>query len=409
MRVVERHLIKYSNKYWKEIDELAFKSKNLYNLANYYCRQRFFETGSSLSLTDLYHVTKSSDAYLALPTKVSKQIIKRVTSTWRGYFQGHKEWRKSPEKFFAEPKIPKYKDKQKGRNVVIYSHESVYKQSLKRGICHLSMSNIQIPTKIPKVVEVRIVPATACYFVEIVYEKPEQQSVNSNYIAGVDLGIDRLVALSTNKPGVRPLLINGKPLKSVNQHYNKLKAKSQSDLTGQCRTTKKIKYFTYYRNRFVDNYLHQTSRIVVDYLVEHNIKTLVIGKNENWKQRVNIGKRNNQQFTQIPHSKLVKQLTYKCQLVGIEVIETEESYTSKTSALDLETPCKHETYKGRRVHRGLFKSSCGQVINADVNGSLQIIRKYFPEAFTVEGIVCCAVQPLLVNPVRKTKQRFSTV
>ncbi len=91
------------------------------------------------------------------------------------------------------------------------------------------------------------------------------------------------------------------------------------------------------------------------------------------------------------------------------MIETEESYTSKTSALDLEKPCKHETYQGKRVKRGLFKSSNGKVINADVNGSLQIIRKYFPEAFTVEGIVSCAVQPLLVNPVRTTKQRFSTV
>ncbi|NEO48893.1 MAG: IS200/IS605 family element transposase accessory protein TnpB [Moorea sp. SIO4A3] len=409
MRVVERHIVKPSNQYWKEIDELAFKSKNLYNLANYHCRQRFFEAGSSLSLTALYHATKSSDAYRALPTKVSKQIIKRVTSTWRGYFQGYKEWRKYPDKFFAEPKIPKYKDKQKGRNVVIYSHESVYKSALKQGICHLSMSNIQMPTKVQKVVEVRIVPATACYFIEIVYEQPLQQSVNSNYIAGVDLGIDRLVALSTNKPGVRPMLINGKPLKSVNQHYNKLKAKYQSNLTCQRRTSKKIESLTYYRNRFVDNYLHQTSRRIVDYLIEHNIKTLVIGKNDNWKQKVNIGKRNNQQFTQIPHSKLVQQLTYKCQLVGIEVIETEESYTSITSALDLENPCQHETYKGRRVKRGLFKSSSGQVINADVNGSLQIIRKYFPEAFTVEEIVSCAVQPLLVNPVRKTKQQFSTV
>ena len=99
MRVVERHIIKSSNKYWKEIDELAFKSKNLYNLANYHCRQRFFETGKSLSLTDLYHATKSSDAYLALPTKVSQQIIKRVTSNLRGYFQGHKEWQKYPDKF----------------------------------------------------------------------------------------------------------------------------------------------------------------------------------------------------------------------------------------------------------------------------------------------------------------------
>ncbi len=401
MRLVDRHIINRTHNFWRVCDQLAFKSKNLYNLANYYCRQHFFQWGKSLDLTKLYHATKNSDAYLALPTKVSKQIIKCLTASWRGYFQALKEWSKHPKKFHAQPKIPKYKDKSKGRNVVIYSKESVYKAPLKDGICHLSMSDIKIPVVVESVVEVRIVPATGCYVIEVVYEKTEQQRIESTYIAGIDLGIDRLVALSTNKPGVKPLLINGKPLKSVNQLYNKRKAKYQSHLKGNRKTSHKIEALSYHRNRFVENYLHNTSFLVVEYLTTNNIGTVVIGKNDNWKQSANIGKKNNQNFTQIPHDKLVKQITYKCQLAGIKVIETEESYTSKTSALDLEQPIKHETYRGKRVKRGLFLSGTGKVINADINGSLQIIRKKFPGAFTGEGIVSCAVQPVLVNPISR--------
>ncbi|GGA35905.1 RNA-guided endonuclease TnpB family protein [Okeania sp. KiyG1] len=401
MKVVDRHIIRRTHNFWQVCDELAFKSKNLYNLANYHCRQHFFCTGKSLSLTKLYHATKDSDAYRALPTKVSKQIIKCLVATWRGYFQAIKEWLKYPGKFLGKPKIPKYKNKTQGRNVVIYSKESVYKAPLKDGICHLSMSDIKIPVVVDTVIEVRIVPATACYIIEVVYEKTLQPQIHSTYVAGIDLGIDRLVALSTNKPGVKPLLINGKPLKSVNQLYNKRKAKYQSNLKGNRKTSRKIEALSYHRNRFVENYLHNTSKLVVNYLVKSNIGTVVIGKNDNWKQGANIGKINNQKFTQIPHSKLIEQITYKCQLAGIKVIETEESYTSKTSAVDLEKPICHENYVGKRVKRGLFRSGTGIVINADVNGSLQIIRKKFPGAFTAEGIVSCAVQPVLVNPISR--------
>ncbi|NES64979.1 MAG: transposase, partial [Okeania sp. SIO2D1] len=201
-------------------------------MANYYCRQHFFKSSKSLDLTTLYHATKDSDAYRALPTKVSKQIIKCLIATWRGYFQAIKEWSKRPEKFLGKPKIPKYKDKTKGRNVVIYSKESVYKAPLKDGICHLSMSEIKIPVVVETVIEVRIVPATSCYIIEVVYEKTLQPQIHSTYVAGIDLGIDSKVALSTNKPGVKPMLVNGKPLKSVNQLYNKRKAKYQSHLKG---------------------------------------------------------------------------------------------------------------------------------------------------------------------------------
>jgi putative transposase len=403
MILVERHIIKHSHQHWLSIDRLSFLSKNLYNAANYICRQYFFATGKKYSLTDLYHLIKDSVDYSALPTKVSKQIIKRLVSTWKSYFEAYKEWQQHPAQFLGKPRIPRYKDKIKGRNVVIYYHESVYKAELKKGVCHLSMSEIKIPTKVDNVVEVRLVPRATCYVVEIVYYKQEQEPSSSPYVAGIDLGLTNLVALTSNQPGFRPILINGRPLKSVNQFYNKTKAQLQAQLDEERKTSKRIQSLTAYRNRYVENYLHNTSRRIVNLLQKSEIGILVIGKNENWKQNLNIGKRNNQSFTQIPHARLIDQIAYKCQLAGIIVVVTEESYTSKTSALDLETPRKHNTYLGKRVKRGLFESQSGIKVNADVNGSLQITRKVFPNAYTVEGIASAAVAPLKVTPLLSVK------
>ena len=398
MILVERHIIKQSHQHWKEIDQLSFLSKNLYNVANYICRQHFFDTGKKYSLPDLYHLVKDYVDYRALPTKVSKQIIKGLVSTWTGYFEAHKEWKKNPSKFLGKPRIPGYKDKAKGRNVVIYYHESVYKAELKKGICHLSMSDIKIPTQVDNVVEVRLVPRSTCYVVEIVYGKQEEELSTSDYVAGIDIGLTNLVALTSNQPGFKPLLINGRPLKSVNQFYNKTKAKLQAQLGDQRKTSKPIQLMTAYRNNYVDNYLHNTSRTIVNLLKACDLGTLVIGKNDNWKQKINIGKKNNQSFTQIPHARLIDQLTYKCQLAGIKVVVTEESYTSKCSALDLEPIQKHSSYLGKRVKRGLFKSAKGILLNADCNGAANIVRKVFPNAFA-NGIGSVAVTPIKVMPL----------
>lgn len=398
MILVERHIIRQSHHHWKEIDKLSFLSKNLYNAANYICRQHFFATGKKYNLTELYHLTKNSVDYRALPTKVSKQIIKRLVATWTGYFESHKEWNKNSSKFLGEPRIPKYKDKTKGRNVVIYYHESVYKAELRKGVCHPSMSDIKIPTKVDNLVEVRLVPRPTCYIVEIVYEKQEEEQSTSSYVAGIDLGLTNLVALTSNKGGFKSMLINGRPLKSVNQFYNKIKAKLQTQLGEKRKSSKRIQALTAYRNNYVDNYLHNTSRTIVNLLKAYDIGTLVVGKNTNWKQNINIGNKNNQSFTQIPHARLIDQITYKCQLAGIKVVITEESYTSKCSALDLEPLQKHSIYQGRRVKRGLFKSAKGILLNADCNGSVNIVRKVFPNAFA-NGISSVAVTPVKVLPL----------
>lgn len=163
-------------------------------------------------------------------------------------------------------------------------------------------------------------------------------------------------------------------------------------------TSNRINRLTMKRNNKIDDYMHKASRLIVDLLLEYNIGTLVIGKNDGWKQEVNIGKVNNQNFTSIPHSKFIKMLEYKCRLVGIDVILQEESYTSKCSLVDLE-PIEHrDEYVGRRISRGLFKSKDGIIINADINGSGNIMRKAIPNCLTTNGIEGFVVSPVRITP-----------
>nr|MBC8235538.1 IS200/IS605 family element transposase accessory protein TnpB [bacterium] len=191
-----------------------------------------------------------------------------------------------------------------------------------------------------------------------------------------------------------PIIINGKPIKSINQFYNKKRAEIQMVICGDkpaCaelsingkRTSKELVKITDWRNEKILDYMHKTSRFVINHCLEHNLGHIVIGKNDGWKQEINIGKRNNQNFVSIPFDKLIQQIQYKAQLVGIKVTKVCENYTSKCSALDLEVIGKHENhaYAGKRVKRGLFRTALGLLINADVNGALNILRKVIGDNF----------------------------
>ncbi|GHO96075.1 hypothetical protein KSF_061230 [Reticulibacter mediterranei] len=232
-------------------------------------------------------------------------------------------------------------------------------------------------------------------------------SVNPAYYAGIDIGMNNLVALTSNQPGFVPVLVNGRPMKSINQYYNKKKAELQSKL-GHTGTTKRMERLTNTRNRRIDHYMHTTSRWIVDDLVAHGIGTLVIGKNDGWKQEANMGKRTNQNFVPIPHARFIQMLTYKAELAGITVIITEESYTSRASFLDRDEmpvydPTRKEKpkFSGKRIERGLYRAADGTLINADCNGSYNITRKVAPNAFGLEGVEDGKrAVPLVVHPVR---------
>ena len=407
MKLVERHLITKQNKLFKEIDTLAFLSKNLYNAANYLIRQEFISNNKYLSNSEVYHLIKASVDYKALPAKVSNQVLRVLERNWKSFLAASREFKINPKKFLGKPKLPKYKDKIKGRNIVIYELGALSKPGLRNGLVKLSKTNISITTKQKEIKEVRLVPRCSEYVIEIVYEVAitnTHSAINSK-VAAIDLGVNNLATVSSNAIGFKPLIINGKPIKSLNQFYNKKKAKLQQDLQKQDPkryVSNQINTLTAKRNHKIETYLHQASRTIINYLLQNQIGTLVIGNNKEWKQNINIGKTNNQNFVQLPHYKFMQQLAYKAELARIKVIVNEESYTSRASFLDLDDIPTYKAgekhnFSGKRIKRGMYKSAKGLLINADLNGSYNILRKVVPNAFT-EGIEGLAVVPFRFTP-----------
>jgi putative transposase len=402
MQLVEKHVINRQHQFWKECDQLAFKSKDLYNAANYIQRQYFFEFGKFHTLPSLYHLIKNHEAYRALPTKVSKQICKVLCQAWTGFVGAMKAWKKDSSKFLGKPKIPNYKHKTDGRNVVIYPDESVSIPGLRKGFIVLSQCGLKISTKISAVDQVRIVPQKTCYVIEVIYTQKLPQKITGD-TAAIDLGLSNLMTATSNNPGIKPLIVNGKPLKAINQLFNKRKAEAQSN-----NAIRQALDLVHKRNNRVSNYLHTASRRVINWCLAHAISQLIVGKNDGWKQEINIGKSNNQQFTAIPHARLIQMLEYKGALAGIKVITTEEAYTSKASALDGDALPKHgkttPCFSGKRIKRGLYRSGTGRLINADVNGSLNIARKVIPNF--IEGIEALPFVPVVVDPLRMHLSTF---
>ena len=243
----------------------------------------------------------------------------------------------------------------------------------------------------------RFIPKGSCYVLEIIYEKkiPEIETTNDN-ILGIDLGVNNFVTM-VNNIGKRPIIINGRVIKSYNQWWNKRRAKKMSDLTKRNKKfwCKELDIITRKRENKINNYLHHVSRFIINYCRFRNIDTIIIGKNDTWKQNCNMGHKNNQTFIFIPYNKLIHMLEYKAKDYKIKIIENDEFYTSGTSFLDNELPIKENYDKSRRIHRGLFQASNGRIINSDVNGALQIVRKVVPNAFA-DGIVGSLV-PIVIN------------
>ncbi len=314
-----------------------------------------------------------------------------LAEAWKGWLAAPKDWSKHPEKYLDKPKIPGYKHKEHGRNVVIYPIDAISKTALTKGNVKLSQTNIELATQAKNVDQVIIFPKLDHYVIEVVYTVNDIPLSHGKYVAGVDLGLNNFMATTSNHPGVRPLLINGRSLKSINQFFNKRVAVSQS-----MEASRQIKSLNSKRNRRIDNYLYTASRRVIDWCQLNEIGQLIIGKNPGWKQSINIGKNNNQAFPNKIHVKLINLLTYKAQYAGIVVTLTEESYTSKASALDCDNLPTHNNTEtqpvksgkcGKRVQRGLYGASTGETINADTNGSINIAIKVIPDFMKgIEGL-----------------------
>ena len=404
MLVAERHIIKKGHRFWAEIDNLSWQSKNLYNSANYLIRQNFIYGHGYLTYNQMASLMKETEQYQALPAKVSQQVLRGLDRNWQSFFTASSEFKSHPDKFLGKPKIPGYKEPKKGRNLLVYTIQAISKVGIRQGLVKLSGTSIALPTRVAeRIAEVRIVPKCDCYVIEVIYEKTEQFLALNEKIAAIDLGIDNLMAVTSNQPDFIPLLINGRPLKSLNQFYNQRRAKLQSLLKGNRQSSQRICRLTRCRNQKIDDYLHQASRYLVNLLVDQEITTLVIGKNDGWKQEVNLGKVNNQKFVTIPHARLIEMISYKCQLEGIYVILQEESYTSVANFLnDDPLPVygqitEKPVFSGKRISRGLYRTDKGILVQSDVMGSYNILRKAFPNVFNRYGIERCVVHPRRIN------------
>ncbi|MGO8948737.1 MAG: RNA-guided endonuclease InsQ/TnpB family protein [Ktedonobacterales bacterium] len=411
MQLVEQHIISKTDHRFAAIDAAAFAAKNLYNAALYEIRQAYIFEGRYLSNKEVYHRMKHTPAYRALPGKVSNDVLRQLDKNWRAFFAALEAWRADPSKFVGRPKLPKYKDKTKGRFLLTYDIQAISRRALSRGILVPSGLNIEVQTAHRRIKQARIVPRIGFYVVELVYEQTEATpSGNQALYVAVDLGVDTLAALTSNKVGFVPRLVNRHPIKSTNQFYNKRRAELQKAL-GHDGTTARMERLTSKRTRRINHYLHAASRTVIAVLVEEGIGTLVIGKNLLWKQEVELGRANNQHFVQIPPARFIDMLSYKAELAGIRVTVQEESYTSTASFLDLDplpvydpTRETRPVFSGKREQRGLYRAQDGRRIQADVNGSYNIGRKALPNSFG-QGIEAVAVQPVRldvrsVNPAR---------
>ncbi len=402
MQLVEQHIIKKTHKYYSECDKLCFLSKNLYNAALYVVKNHYNEHKEYLNYNALDKLFNSNNQfdYRALIANCSQQILKLLDKNFTSFFQ-----LKKLKNLNGKLQTPKFKHKTNGRNIIIYTKNYISKRTYNRkGLIHLSQTNIKLNSKVPlnHINQVRIIPRNNRYIIEIVYEKLEQPLVEDNgKYCGIDIGMNNLFAVSFNYKSKQNILINGKPLKSINQYYNKkiAKYKSELELCNKKKKSNKITKLTNKRNNKIKDCTHKSTRLLVNELKQNNISRVVIGKNDQWKTDINIGKKNNQNFVSIPHAYIIEVLTYKLRLEGIEVVLQEESYTSKCSAYDREPICKHEVYKGKRIKRGLFKTSNGTLVNADINGASNILLKAVPRSFDdgIEGIV--------VNPVKLTVKR----
>jgi putative transposase len=364
-------------------------------------RQAFIFEHRYLGYAAIFHLIKHHEAYTALPRKVSNDILRQLDKNWRTFFAACEAYREDPRKFVGRPKLPKYKDKSKGRFLLTYDRQAISRRAPAHGRLRLSGLDVEVPTTHQGIKQARIVPRMGYYVVEIVYKQQEAAPAgNSALYAAVDLGVDTLAAITSNQVGFVPRLVNGRPIKSTNQFYNKRRAELQAAL-GHQGTTARLGRLTTKRTRWINHYLHAASKKIIALLVQEGIGTLVIGKNPLWKQGIKLGRVNNQHFVQIPHARFITMLRYKAELAGIQVIVQEESYTSKASFLDLDPLPAYDqeweeepVFGGKRVERGLYRASNGRRIHADVNGSYNIGRKAFPNSFGQGIEAALAVRPV---------------
>ena len=427
MKRVEKHKIKKGNKYFPFILEQLEQCKKISNSATFIIRQNFFfnktkdiqgnEVRKYIKYNDMNRIFKRdrTELYRSLIYVQSvQQILRKVHSSFDSFFKAIKDYKKNKSNYTGRPKLPKYKSSKYDELIITNQN---FKQNdkvlnFKGYLKELSFTMYNSG----KANQVMFKYNGLDIDVFIIYED-EKISTNKkvgNYIEddsriiSIDLGLNNLVTI-TNNIGIRSVIINGKGLKSKNIYYNYQIGKYQSILATVNEKDKKNKSYKsnrltrlrVKRNNIMNDYIHKTTRYIINYCKENLIDTIVIGNNKFQKQN----KRKKQikglkNFIQVPIKRIIEQLRYKLEYENIRLIETEESYTSKTSFLDNEVPSKETIAKGKRIKRGVFKRPNGEYVNSDINVSLQILSKVISTRLLEKLRKVVSSNGLALNPLK---------
>ena len=373
-----------------EILQMMEESRRIYDQALYAQRQRYFETKNqgkikTYNYNDLWSVVKSSEQYTDCGLDIGPKTyaIKQVCTAWTSFIKAVKAYRKDPSKFTGRPKMPNYIYKRSNYNIV-----EIDSSRFRTKWCadnEVRVPNGKTVLRFPtwlKRSDIRQIKMQFWYGkVKVSFIYDDKRYVDNKFTEGsaigIDLGVNNLCAITSNDKNLS-CVVKGGPVKSVNQFYNKKKAEIQAKLEvcNHSKASRRLSRLTRKRNNKIDNYMHCASKKIIDMCVENGVQKIIIGHNDGWKQDVNMGSKNNQNFVQIPFSTLIEQIKYKAErYLNLEVVVVNESYTSKCDHLAFEEMCHHDNYLGKRVQRGLFVSSTGKRLNADINGAIGILRK----------------------------------
>ncbi|WAM33746.1 RNA-guided endonuclease InsQ/TnpB family protein [Caldicellulosiruptor morganii] len=385
MYKTQKNHIRCDKKTYKILRKLCHFSKNLYNFALYNIRQHYFKTHEHLRYESVYHIAKGNENYMLLPSQVAQQTLISVDESFKSFLNLLKA--KKEGKVKEKVLMPKYLPKDGMYQIVFPKDQSKVEDRKVRLSLGRSFSKefgvrylyFDLPKNIAekKIKEVRIIPRYhgKWFEIEYVYEEKEQDCKldRSRYLA-IDLGLNNFAAL-TDTIGTA-FLIEGRFLKSVNRWYNKEKARLQSVYSKQgIKYGSKLAQVSLKRQHIVDNFLNQAVNVVVKHCLENKIGIVVVGNMKEIKKGIELGKVNNQNFVGIPYKRFKRKLEAKCRLYGIEYVEVEESYTSQRCSR-----CGMVD-KSNRKHRGLYVcKNCGNVLNADINGAINILLKVAGES-----------------------------
>lgn len=375
------------------IHGMMSEALSIYDKALYFQRQRYFETKAEGKIktyhyNDLYKLVKETDVFknAKLDFNLRESQIREVIANWNKYIKATIRYNEHPELFDEKPRIPNYLYKHKDY-ATVYVDSSRFRKIKTETEYSITLPCTNEVIALPRQIDIKSIrrlilkPYYGKLKICIVYnDDSNKERIDSDRRSsiGIDIGLNNFCAITSNDKNIS-CVVKGGPLKSINQYYNKKRAELYSELmkcNKEQESSRALDRLSMKRKHKMYNFIHAVANRIIRLCIENRISRIYIGHNKGWKQNANLGRKNNQNFVFVPFNDLIKTLQYKAKRYeNLKVVVVEESYTSKCDHLAYETMEHHDVYLGKRVKRGLFKSSTGKELNADINGAIGILRK----------------------------------